>query len=101
MGEDRLELTFEPEENLIMGSNIEYNNFIFYHNKKEILKITDDGFYVNGKLTAEDAEIYRAFVEWLSDNRIDKGLKPIKSKIPKEKSTFSRYDALKRQKSEK
>lgn len=45
------------------------NNIVFHAGKSEILKVTEDGFYVRGKkLPVDDNEaaaVYRAFKEFL------------------------------------
>jgi hypothetical protein len=47
----------------------------------------------------EDKEIYEAFIEWLNyartGERIQIPLKKLISKLPEEKPTFTRYDAIK------
>jgi hypothetical protein len=71
------------------------DNVTFLNNSIEIMKIDDQGVHVHGHLAVEDKEIYHAFLEWLNIGRMDNGLPPVKPKIPYEKPTFTRYDAIK------
>ena len=66
-------------------------NFMFNIENKECLKITKDGFYVEGRLAANDTEIYEAFMGFLSGTRKpetqdDRYYKAIRRHIEKEKS---------------
>ena len=65
--------------------------FIFYIEGKECLRITEDGFYVEGRLAANDTEIYEAFMRFLSgflkpETQDDRYYKAIRRHIEKEKS---------------
>lgn len=56
---DKLTITEEPNN----------GDIVFYlADKKEVLKITTDGFYIEGRLAANDTEIYHAFKKWLADS---------------------------------
>jgi hypothetical protein len=71
------------------------DNVTFLNNSREIMKIDDQGIHVHGHLAVEDKEIYQAFLEWLNIGRMENGLQPVKPKIPYDKPTFTRYDAIK------
>ena len=75
--------------------SIRYDNkerpFMLYTGGKERLKITEDGFYVEGRLAANDTEIYEAFMRFLSgalkpETQDDRYYKAIRRHIEKEKS---------------
>lgn len=58
---------------------------------KERLRITEEGFYVEGRLAANDTEIYEAFMGFLNQARKpetqdDRYYKAIRNHIEKEKS---------------
>ena len=68
---------------------------IFHVGAKERLKITKDGFYVDGRLVANDTEIYQAFKDFLNsfsgmnsfsgkETQDDRYYKAIKRNIEKE-----------------
>ena len=52
------------------------NNIVFYGGKDDILKITEDGFYVRGKKVPVDEEeglaVYRAFKQFLVHHALTK-----------------------------
>ena len=52
------------------------NNIVFQGNKAEMLKITEDGFYVRGKKVPVDADeglaVYRAFKQFLVHHALTK-----------------------------
>ena len=63
----------------------------FYIENKEYLKITRYGFYVEGRLAANDTEIYEAFKGFLSEalkpeTQDDRYYKAIRRHIEKEES---------------
>lgn len=60
----------------IASSNIE-GNITFHAGHGELLKITEDGFYVRGeRVPADDKEaeaVYRAFKQFLTEHALRKG----------------------------
>lgn len=52
-----------------MTYSIETNDIVFYCNGNEMLKITQNGFYVRGKQIKQDDQeaekVYNSFKEWL------------------------------------
>lgn len=52
------------------------NNIVFHSSNNEILKITEDGFYVRGKKVPVDEEeglaVYRAFKQFLVHHALTK-----------------------------
>jgi len=63
------------------------------------LKITKEGFYVDGKKVVDDRQVYDAFVEWLNIARARDNLPPIAPVQPAEpenrkRSAYNRYTAL-------
>jgi hypothetical protein len=93
-----VDLTFHiseiPEPALNITGNGGEQRVVFNLDGKEYLKICPDGkFVVKGRIVTTDAEVYRAFVEWL--NGVRAPAEPIHPKPinPDQISKFSRYDA--------
>lgn len=68
--------------------NLDYS-VTFHVGDKERLEITKDGFYVDGRLVANDTEIYQAFKDYLNpcsgkETQDDRYYKAIKRNIEKE-----------------
>ena len=84
------DVTFnDPACNLDYGITFDFGG-------KERLKITKDGFYIDGRLVANDTEIYQAFKDFLNtcsgmnscsgkETQDDRYYKAIKRNIEKEK----------------
>jgi hypothetical protein len=75
--ENNLVLTFDEVNcnSIVIYSGEETNNYtnitmedeaaVFGINGEELIRATKDGrFYINGKLTTIDSEIYEAFLKW-------------------------------------
>jgi len=63
------------------------------------LKITKEGFYVDGKKIVDDRQVYDAFVEWVNAARAASNLppiEPVKLAEPenRKRSAYNRYTAL-------
>ena len=71
-------------------------DIVFYIHEKEYLKVSNKGFFISGQMVVDDTEVYKSFVEWLSQARMSSGLPLVHPKEikPKGKPTFNRYSAL-------
>ena len=54
------------ENNSKINNNI--NTISFFVEKNEKLRITKEGFYIEGRLASKDSDIYDAFKLWLEKN---------------------------------
>lgn len=81
----------EQNDSHCIGSINQPETIKFYIGDKECLEITRDGFYVEGRLVANDIEIYGAFKGFLSgrtkpETQDDRYYKAIRRHIEKEES---------------
>lgn len=64
------------QDPLLMITAPPENNIVFYGSNNEMLKITEDGFYVRGKKVPVDEEeglaVYRAFKQFLVHHALTK-----------------------------
>ena len=62
------DFTIMPLDNnpLMTLDHVSENTITFSIQNEEYLKLDPDGFYIKGKLVAEDKEIYEAFKLWMN-----------------------------------
>ena len=56
-------------------------SIIFYVKNTERLRLAPDGFYVEGRLVANDTEVYEAFTDFLNSTKV----------IPRDETQDDRY----------